>query len=111
MTCIFPPPPPMNSSGANFSDLFSVWKCAINISFDNCANVFGIFNNSRESFLLFLWCGLFSFSLFFPHLLSKAVSVEVELSVLRFGKKLFDVSLELDYSSETYMSYFGIFPF
>ena len=40
------------------------------------------------------------------------MSVEVERSVLGFGeKKLFDISLELDYSSESYMISFGILPF
>lgn len=36
---------------------------------------------------------------------SKTVCVEI------LGKKLIDISLELDYSSESYMSCFGIFPF
>lgn len=30
----------MNSSGAKFSDFCSVWKCEIDMIFDNCADVF-----------------------------------------------------------------------
>lgn len=40
---------PMNSSGAKFSDFCSVWKCAIDMIFDNCADVFEILND-REYF-------------------------------------------------------------
>lgn len=43
---------PMNSSGAKSSD-FCSWKHAIDMIFDNCADVFEIFNDSREYFWLF----------------------------------------------------------
>lgn len=46
--CFFP----VNSSGAKFSDFCSVWKCTLDILFANCADVFVILNDSRESFLL-----------------------------------------------------------
>lgn len=75
---------PMSSSGAKFSDFCSVWKRAIDMIFDNCADVFEILNDSREYFwLFFLWC---IFSLFSPYLLSKAVIVEIKL--LRFEGKI-----------------------
>lgn len=41
---------PVNSSGGSFSDFYTVWKCAIDIVFDACADVFRILNNGRESF-------------------------------------------------------------
>lgn len=54
---------PVNISGAKFSDFCSVWKCATALIFDNRAVVFGILNDSREYFWLFLWCNFFLFSL------------------------------------------------
>lgn len=42
---------PLNSSGAKFSGFCSVWKYAIDMIFDNCADGFEIWNDSRE----YLW--------------------------------------------------------
>lgn len=67
---------PVNSSGAIFSDFCSVWKCAVDVIFDNCADVFEILNDSGEYFWLFY--GII-FSFYSPYLLSKAVIVEVKL--------------------------------
>lgn len=44
---------PMNSFGVKCSDFCSVWKCVIDMVFDTCADVFEIFNDSREYFWLF----------------------------------------------------------
>lgn len=83
---------PMNSSGAKFSDFCSVWKCAIDMIFDNCADVFEILNESAEYFGLF-------YGVFFLFILSLPVEQSCDggcKAVLRFaGEKIkFDVSLE-----------------
>lgn len=98
---------PMNSSGAKFSDFCSMWKCAIDMIFDNCADVFEILNDGGNILGFFM-------VYFFLFILSLPVEQSCDggcKTVLRFaGKKIkFDVSLELLNSSENYMPSFGMF--